>query len=56
MRCPVSDRHSDQTVAKLVGLHGRQVIIKVRGACLNHPSKLYLEDGLIVNVECRRLR
>lgn len=56
MRCPVSDRHSDQTVAKLVGLHGRQVNVKVRGIRLNHPSGVYVEGGLMLNMECRRLR
>lgn len=56
MRCPVSDRHSDQTVAKLVGLHGWQVNVKVRGTRLNHQSGLYVEGGLMLNMECRRLR
>lgn len=53
MRCLVSDRHFDQTVTKMVGLHGRQVVVKVRGTHLNRQSGLYLEDRL---VGCRRLR
>ena len=56
MRCPVSDRHSDQTFAKLVGLHGRQVNVRVRGTCLNHQSGLYLADGLRVSMGCGGLR
>lgn len=46
MRCPVSDRHSDQTVPKLVGLCGRQGTVKMRGVCSSHPSGPYLEDRL----------
>lgn len=56
MRCPVSDRHSDEMVAKLVGLHGWQVNIKARGTCLNHQSRLYMEGGLMLNMGCRRPR
>lgn len=56
MRCLVSDRHFDQTFTKLVGLHGWQVVVKVRGTHLNYQSGLYPEDGLVVNMGCRKLR
>lgn len=56
MRCPVSDRHSDQTVAKLAGLCGGQAIVKVKGTCPNHQSGLRVEDGVTVNGRRRRLR
>lgn len=56
MRCPVSDRHSDQTATKPVGLCGGQVIVKVRGVGWSHQSGLNLEDGLSVRMECRGSR
>lgn len=44
MRCPDSDRRSDQTVTKLVGLYGRQVIVQVRGTC-SKPSVRAVSGG-----------